>query len=397
MVELVAEHGYDTVTMAMLTRQARVSKRDFYKQFAGKEECFLSTYDVIVGRSVGEILAAVETGGDWRARLRLGFDAFARQLAGNPEAARLALVDGFAVGSAAVDRMLHTNRLFEALVAKNLAPAGEAPRLPRLVVKGIVAGSGRIAQARLLSEDQPQAALDGEELIAWALSFYSESAARLRGLEVPGTPPPSPAAAAPLEEMPPGDERAMIMAATARLACSDGYSTLTVRRLRAAAGVSKRSFDANFDGVSDCCVATLEMLSGRTLATAEPSYLTADDWASGVHRMTVSLCQRLANDPGFAELAFLDVFSPDPEVVHWRSETISRLAAVLRRRARPPLQPTAFAAEASVGAMWGVIQHFVASGRGAQLPAAAPVLSYLALAPALGGSAAVDAIAVKVG
>jgi hypothetical protein len=50
------------------------------------------------------------------------------------------------------------------------------------------------------------------------------------------------------------------------------------------------------------------------------------------------------------------------------------------------------AAEASVGAMWGVIHHLVATGRGAQLPAAAPILSYLALAPALGASAAVDAI-----
>jgi hypothetical protein len=42
--------------------------------------------------------------------------------------------------------------------------------------------------------------------------------------------------------------------------------------------------------------------------------------------------------------------------------------------------------------MWGVIQHFVAVGRGAQLPIAAPVLSYIALAPALGGAAAVDLI-----
>jgi hypothetical protein len=39
-----------------------------------------------------------------------------------------------------------------------------------------------------------------------------------------------------------------------------------------------------------------------------------------------------------------------------------------------------------------VIHHFVASGTGEQLPIAAPVLSYLALAPAIGGAAAVDAI-----
>ena len=45
--------------------------------------------------------------------------------------------------------------------------------------------------------------------------------------------------------------------------------------------------------------------------------------------------------------------------------------------------------------MWGVIHHFVATGRGAQLPIAAPALSYLALAPALGGAAAVDVIVAE--
>jgi hypothetical protein len=39
-----------------------------------------------------------------------------------------------------------------------------------------------------------------------------------------------------------------------------------------------------------------------------------------------------------------------------------------------------------------VIHHFVASGSREQLPIAAPVLSYLALAPAIGGAAAIDAM-----
>jgi hypothetical protein len=112
--------------------------------------------------------------------------------------------------------------------------------------------------------------------------------------------------------------------------------------------------------------------------------------------MIASLCQGLARDPTFADLAFLEVFSPDPEVIRWRSEMIARLAAMLRQGAPPRQRPTVFAAEASVGAMWGVIHHFVATGRGAQLPVAAPTLSYLALAPALGGAAAVEEIVDEV-
>lgn len=258
-------------------------------------------------------------------------------------------------------------------------------------MKGIVAGGGRVARARLLSEHPPQLTLDGGDLMEWALSFCDDDVVRLRGLEVAGAPSlPATAAEMPLE-----DERALILAATARLATKEGYATLTVPRVRAAAGVSRRSFDTHFEGVADCFLATIEMLSDRILATAAPCYLTADDWASGVHRMIASLCQHLARDPTFASLAFLEGFSPDPGAIRWRSELIAKLATMLRREAPTAQQPSRFAAEASVGAMWGVIQHFVAVGRGAQLPIAAPVLSYIALAPALGGAAAVDLIVAE--
>ena len=167
---------------------------------------------------------------------------------------------------------------------------------------------------------------------------------------------------------------------------------LTVPRVRAAAGVSGSSFYAHFDGVADCFLAALETLSDRTLAAAEPFYLTAEDWASGVHRMIVRLCQHLAGDPTLANLAFREVFSPGPETIEWRSGMIAKLAAMLRRGAPPAQQPTVFAAEASIGAMWGVIHHLVASGSREQLPIAAPVLSYIALAPAIGGAATVEAM-----
>lgn len=391
-IELVAEHGYDAISVAKLTNRARVSKRDFYKLFAGKEECFLATYDIIVSRSARGVIAAAEGGGDWRERLRLGFLAFADQVASNPATARLALVEAFTAGAVAIERMQRTNLLFEGLIAKNLAVADDAPRLPPLVVKGVVAGGARLAQARLLSRCPRKLGLDGDELLEWALSFCEDDVVRLCGLGAERVRPLS--EAAPL--MPLGDERALILAATAKLASKEGYATLTVPRVRAAAGVSRRSFDTHFEGVADCFLATLETLSDRTLAAAAPVYLAAGDWASGVHRMIAGLCWRLARDPIFTGLAFLEVFSPCPEAIQWRSEMIVKLAARLRRGAPPARQPSELAAEASIGALWGVIHDFVATGRGAQLPIAAPALSYLALAPALGGTAAIEVILAEV-
>ncbi|HET7509192.1 MAG TPA: TetR/AcrR family transcriptional regulator, partial [Solirubrobacterales bacterium] len=333
---------------------------------------------------------------DWRERLRLGFLAISGQVARSPETARLALVEVFSAGAGAVERILRTNQLFEALLAKNLALDG-CPQLPPLVVKGIVAGCSRVARARLLSGQPRQLVLDGDELMEWAISFCDEDVTRLRGLGTTRPPLRVVAAEMPLGTMPLADERSLILAAATRLASKEGYAALTVPRICTLAGVSKRSFDAHFDDAADCFLATLKLLSGRTLTAAEPFYLTADDWASGVHRMIARLCRQLAGDPAFADLAFLEVFSPGSEAIQWRSEMIAKLAAMLRREAPPAQRPTAFAAEASIGAMWGVIHHFVATGRGAQLPAAAPVLSYLALAPALGGAAAVDAIVAEAG
>jgi AcrR family transcriptional regulator len=393
LIELVAEHGYNAVSVEKLTSRARISKRDFYRLFAGKEECFLAAYDTIVSHSARGVIAATEGEEDWRERLRLGFLTFADQITGSPEAARLALVEVFTAGAVAVERMQSTNQLFEALVEKNLALAEDAPRLPPLVVKGIVAGGSRLARARLLSGRRRQLALDGDELLRWALSFCDEDVVRLRGLGATGTPLlPEAAPVVPLE-----DERALILAATAKLASEEGYATLTVPRVRAAAGVSRRSFDTHFEGVADCFLATLETLSQRTLAAAASCYFGADDWASGVHRMIAGLCRRLARDPTFTGLAFLEVFSPGPEAIQWRSEMIAKLATRLRRGAPSTRRPSEFAAEASIGAMWGVIHHFVATGRSRQLPVAAPALSYLALAPALGAAAAVDVIVGEYG
>jgi AcrR family transcriptional regulator len=393
MVELVAEHGYNAVAVAALTKRARVSKRDFYKHFSGKEDCFLATYDTVVSHSVRGILAAAEGEEGWRERCRLGFLALADQIASNPKAARLALVEVFTAGAAAVERMLRTNRLFEALLAKNLSLADGPSPVPPLVVKAIVAGCGRLARARLLSGHPRQLVFDGDELMEWALSFCDKEVVRLRGLGIAAAPP-LPAIAS---ELPLGDERAMILAATTKLASKRGYATLTVPRVQAAAGISRRSFDTHFDGVPDCFLAALEMHSDRTLAAAEPCYLTAEDWASGVHRMIVRLCQQLAGDPTFANLAFLEVFSPGPEAIRWRCEMIAKLAAMLRQGAPAERRPSEFAAEASIGAMWGVVHHFVATGRGSQLPIAAPVLSYIALAPSLGGAAAIKTIVAEVG
>lgn len=100
----VAEHGYRAVTIAHITKEAKVSRRVFYENFEGKEECFLAAFEVVVGH-IRE-LAAEAIGGtaDWPQRAIAASRAVLLFFAAEPALARLCLVESQAAGPAVAAR-----------------------------------------------------------------------------------------------------------------------------------------------------------------------------------------------------------------------------------------------------------------------------------------------------
>lgn len=96
-VHVVAEKGYGATTVADLTREAGISRTTFYELFEDKEACFLAAYDAAADVLARRIAAAFETQEAWPARVRAALAVLLESLAGEPQIARLALVD---VGSA---------------------------------------------------------------------------------------------------------------------------------------------------------------------------------------------------------------------------------------------------------------------------------------------------------
>jgi AcrR family transcriptional regulator len=96
----VAEKGYATVTLADVTRHAKVSRRVFYENFEGKEACFLAAFEVVVAhlRELGA--EAVEGIDDWPRQAIAATRAVLVFFASEPELARLCLVESRAAGSA---------------------------------------------------------------------------------------------------------------------------------------------------------------------------------------------------------------------------------------------------------------------------------------------------------
>jgi len=96
----VAERGYRSVTITDVTKQARVSRRVFYENFEGKEECFLAAFDVVVGH-IRELAAeAVAVAVDWPQQAIAAARAVLAFFAAEPDLARLCLVESQAAGPA---------------------------------------------------------------------------------------------------------------------------------------------------------------------------------------------------------------------------------------------------------------------------------------------------------
>jgi AcrR family transcriptional regulator len=160
MIELVALRGYAKSTVSELCGLAGVSKRTMYERFPnGKEQCFIATYDIVVRRAQVNILGAAapaERGGGEpigpRRRLRMLAEAFAREVVGYPNAARLVLVEalrGGPEGTMLSTRTERTRCLVEQVLIHTLRAGPDGPPPPRPVLDAIMQDGTRLVDARL--------------------------------------------------------------------------------------------------------------------------------------------------------------------------------------------------------------------------------------------------------
>jgi len=96
----VAEKGYAAVTLADITRHAKVSRRVFYENFESKEACFLAAFEVVVIhlRELGA--EAVEGIEEWPRQAIAATRAVLFFFASEPDLARLCLVESRGAGPA---------------------------------------------------------------------------------------------------------------------------------------------------------------------------------------------------------------------------------------------------------------------------------------------------------
>jgi AcrR family transcriptional regulator len=383
MVELVAARGYPGVTVRSLARAAGVSTRTFYKHFANAEECFSSTYASLLECALQRASSPCEAGASWERNLREGLRSLLAGMAEHPKAARLALVDSYAVGPAMRRQVRGSVREFEQLLAESFAAAPDRVEAPSRTTQGIVAGIMRVARTRLLDGRGGELTEVAGELGDWLLSLRvagvsdrGDGAAAGAGGRHEGGAPEGTSAPGRI-----GDERVRILSAVVKLGASHGYDALTVPRIRTEASVSRRSFDAQFAGLDDCLLEAIEALTVTAVARAERRAQGAGTWELGVYRATAALCAEITRHPALAQLGFVDIFAPGRAGLQRRERLVTLGAERLRQTAPPDRRPSELAAEASMAAAWQVVAIEIAAGRGRELPQMAPTLASFLVAP----------------
>jgi AcrR family transcriptional regulator len=397
-IEIAAEQGYQALKVRDIVRNAEVSTRTYYEHFSSKEDCFLQTYDLISRRATRRIIAAGVSAPDWRERQRLVFEEFVRGLENEPASARVALIETYAAGERFVEQAWRAERIFEEMLIESFARAPQGVMVPPLVVEGMVAGVAGVARNRLLTDRVTELSEAGDSLVDWALCYPHEAAAELAALDNQAIrrdsgrePLTAPELSGDGEPWPTTGDRALVLAAVTDLAVKRGYSNLTAARIRSAARVAWRKFEAHFDGVDDCYLAAVELHTAEAIAQAARARSAADSWAGGVYRAIAALCDHIARDEFLAKVCLTNDFPPGPNGAQSRQRLVTALTELLSEGAPRTVQPAPLTFEAIASAVWSLFHHHIVRDWSQRRQISA-TLTYLALTPVTGAVDAVDAI-----
>ncbi len=151
MTEHMASHGYGATRVADIVEGAGVSRESFYAQFASKEACFMAAYDDTVAwaltRTVGPPPEGESGGAE---RFASGLRRFLEAARAAPDAARLFLIEVYAVGPEATARRAVAQHEFTEIVVRELACESEAERF---AAEALVAAVGSMVSTRLAADE----------------------------------------------------------------------------------------------------------------------------------------------------------------------------------------------------------------------------------------------------
>jgi AcrR family transcriptional regulator len=385
-VAACVRRGYAETSVEEILELSGVSRGTFYKHFDDKLACFLALEEELISATIGPVAERLAGPGGPEDRARRGLQVILDQLAAQPDAARACLVESYAAGPAGVAPIAAAMDRVVALTGEAIREISGRREMPTEILQAIVGGWYQVVHRRLREHREIELPRLGEELWGWAMSYRVpprplRRTGRRGYVDLGATAPPF-AAYSP--------EQRIIRAFAAAVA-EKGYPSTTIGDIAAAASISQTTLYQYFANKADLLEAALESSGAQLIAASLPSAQRAPDPLMAVRVGLEAGCGFLAAEPDFAWLRNIGVYSAGPAALAIRNRSGSQLLDALLEPILADLSelPTV-PLEATLGAIFGVLYTEVLAGRTAQLPEAAPLLTYLALAPMIGTGRAAE-------
>lgn len=410
MLELCAESGYLSVSVAQVSARAKVSSATFYEQFADKEDCLLAAYQTAARRVLSAMRPALDCE-DWETAASVALDGLVQAVQRDPHAGRVLFVEALSGSSrvrATRDRVL-ANLEQTALTMLDRIPAeGRTLDVPVTAIMGgirsLLSRHLRTHSADRLPELVPQ-------LVSWIGSYaipldqprWSTSADAVLAEAHADTPTPAPAGAQ-AERLPRGrhglpagfvarSQRRRIIHGTAEVIVAKGYAKTTVSDIVSAAGIARDVFYEHFTNKQHAFLEAQQHATQHIVNSCAAAYFAEDAWPERVCAALECVLELIAANPTLAQLRIVESYAAGPEAVR-STEEMTRAAGIFLQEgfhyrpqasALPPL-----CTQAITGAVFELIYGHIAAGRTASLPRYLPQLAYVAIAPFAGPREAVE-------
>ncbi len=389
MIEATAAFGYHATSVAQLCRLAGVSKRTFYEQFKNKQHCLLASRERILAAAAERVRASRRAQGSPEQQLAGAIEVLIDEAREHPKQARLVLLEARAVAPHASWHGDGPSQALQHRIRAGLADMQPDGRFPDLLAEGVLLGIESVICDALVRNRLSDSPATAAQLARWAASYSSPQLTVLGdGVRMPALGRANP----PVARARPAGERARLLRAAAEMVAAEGPDALTLARIVLRAGLEERTALCHYDTASACLADAVEQIGMEALVRALDASRQAQDGVSAVCLAIAALLQEIANDP-VAHGAMLAAPSAlNPGAPHGGQQVLHRMASVFLARLPEASPPSWVTSTATLGAVWGVIQHQVMRDGVDCLPAASSHLTYLALAPVIGPDAVCAAL-----
>jgi AcrR family transcriptional regulator len=378
MVACVARKGFASTTVDDLVKVSGVSSRTFYDLFGDKPRCLHETVKAILAIAPGA-LPPSPAAQDFEQQARDDYAAFASAVLAQPAAARLCLIEAFAAGPEALEPLEAALAGYEREVLRRCQQSPGRAGMPRQLVAARLGGMLEATRARLWSgrtEELPE--------------LGPEVAALLAG----DRPPPEPlrlsarAKRSRPEILDAPDHAERAIRALAISVAEHGYQATTVDQVVKLAGMSARTFYANFRGKEDVLGAAIDSACAQMVAAVTPAFSRQDAWPDAVRAGYGGLLGFLTSRPALARLVLVDAYAAGGQAIARRNRGLAPLTALLAANTTDWPNTPSVVFEVIAGGSQRLMYEAVRRAGIDALPPLAPILTYMTLLPFIGPEAA---------